>query len=170
MRCTSPKPDAKGPRSTRPLLTTARSSTQPPDEPLHNTTIAYSHALAMGRAQVLTPPPKSTMKLLARKLRPKMALGDTLWVYHGKSLTARLAELRNFIPHHTQRAMGPLTIYTVPHPITAQCTHCNPRCAHPCGGTLQQPLPIPTEGAYTVALYPETQTLTSYPRSTATTA
>ena len=84
------------------------------------------------------------MKLLARKLRPRMALGDTLRVYHGKSLTARLVELRNFIPHHTQRAMGPLTIYTVPHPITAQCTHCNPRCAHPCGGTLQQPLPIPT--------------------------
>ena len=36
------------------------------------------------------------------------------------------------------------TIYTVPHPITAQCTHYNPQCAHPCGGTLQQPLPSPT--------------------------
>ena len=35
-------------------------------------------------------------------------------------------------------------MYAVPHPITAQCTHCNPRCALPCAGALQQPLPTPT--------------------------
>ena len=40
-----------------------------------------------------------------------------------------------------------------PHPITAQCTHCNLWCAHPCRGALQQPLPIPT---YRGGIYPGT--------------
>ena len=87
---------------------------------------------------------KSTMNLLARKLRPKMALEDTLWIYYGESRTARVADLRNIIPRHIQRAVGPFTVYAVPHPITAPCTHCNPRCALPCAGALQQPLPTPT--------------------------
>ena len=47
-------------------------------------------------------------------------------------------------PRHIQRAVGPFTVYAVPHPITAQCTQCNPRCALPCAGALQQPLPTPT--------------------------
>ena len=87
---------------------------------------------------------KSTLNLLARKLRPKMALEDTLWIYYGESRTARVADLRNIIPRHIQRAIGPFTVYAVPHPITAPCTHCNPRCALPCAGALQQPLPTPT--------------------------
>ena len=87
---------------------------------------------------------KSTLNLLARKLRPKMALEDTLWIYYGESRTARVADLRTIIPRHIQRAVGPFTVYAVPHPITAQCTHCNPRCALPCAGALQQPLPTPT--------------------------
>ena len=84
------------------------------------------------------------MNLLARKLRPKMALEVTLWMYHGTSSTARLAEVRTIIPRHVQRAVGPFNTYAVPHPIAAQCTHCNPRCAHPCAGGLQQPLRTPT--------------------------
>ena len=87
---------------------------------------------------------KNTLNLLARKLRPKMALEDTLWIYYGESRTARVADLRTIIPRHIQRAVGPFTVYVVPHPITAQCTHCNPRCALPCAGALQQPLPTPT--------------------------
>ena len=87
---------------------------------------------------------KSTLNLLARKLRPKMALEDTLWIYYGESRTARVADLRTIISRHIQRAVGPFTVYAVPHPITAQCTHCNPRCALPCAGALQQPLPTPT--------------------------
>ena len=87
---------------------------------------------------------KSTLNLLARKLRPKMALEDTLWIYYGESRTARVADLRTIMPRHIQRAVGPFTVYAVPHPITAQCTHCNPRCALPCAGALQQPLPTPT--------------------------
>ena len=35
-------------------------------------------------------------------------------------------------------------MYAVPRPIMAQCTHCNPWCAQPCAGALQQPLPGPT--------------------------
>ena len=87
---------------------------------------------------------KSTLNLLARKLRPKMALEDTLWIYYGEGRTARVADLRNIIPRHIQRAVGPFTVYAVPHPITAPCTHCNPRCALPCAGAMQQPLPTPT--------------------------
>ena len=87
---------------------------------------------------------KSTLNLLARKLRPKMALEDTLWIYYGEGRTARVADLRNIIPRHIQRAVGPFTVYAVPHPITAPCTHCNPLCALPCAGALQQPLPTPT--------------------------
>ena len=87
---------------------------------------------------------KSTLNLLARKLRPKMALEDTLWIYYGESRTARVADSGTIIPRHIQRAVGPFTVYAVPHPITAQCTHCNPRCALPCAGALQQPLPTPT--------------------------
>ena len=87
---------------------------------------------------------KSTLNLLARKLRPKMALEDTLWIYYGESRTARVADLRTIIPRHIQRAVGPFTVYAVAHPITAQCTHCNPRCALPCAGALQQPLTTPT--------------------------
>ena len=41
---------------------------------------------------------KSTLNLLARKLRPKTALEDTLWIYYGESHTARLADLRTMIP------------------------------------------------------------------------
>ena len=73
-----------------------------------------------------------------------MALEDTLWIYYGKSRTARVADLRTIIPRHIQRAVGPFTVYAVPHPITAPCTHCYPRCALPCAGALQQPLPTPT--------------------------
>ena len=73
-----------------------------------------------------------------------MALGDTLWIYYGESRTARVADLRTVIPRHMQRAVGPFPVYAVPHPITAQCTNCNPRCALPCAGALQQPLPTPT--------------------------
>ena len=73
-----------------------------------------------------------------------MALEDTLWIYYGESRTARVADLRNIIPRHIQRAVGPFTVYAVPHPITAPCTHCKPRCALPCAGALQQPLPTPT--------------------------
>ena len=87
---------------------------------------------------------KSTLNLLARKLRPKMALEDTLWIYYGEGRMARVADLRNIIPRHIQRAVGPFTVYAVPHPITAPCTHCNPRCALPCAGALQQALPTPT--------------------------
>ena len=87
---------------------------------------------------------KSTLNLLARKLRPKMALEDTLWTYYGQRRTAQVADLRTIIPRHIQRAVGPFTVYAVPHPITAQFTHCNPRCALPCAGALQQPLPTPT--------------------------
>ena len=84
------------------------------------------------------------MNLLARKLRPKMALDDTLCIYYVKTRTARVADLRTIIPRHIQRVVGPFTMYAVPHPITAQCTHCNPRCVLPCAGALQQPLPTPT--------------------------
>ena len=56
----------------------------------------------------------------------------------------------HIIPRHIQRAVGPFTVYAVPHPITAQCTHCNPRCALPCAGALQQPLPTP---AYRGGIY-----------------
>ena len=87
---------------------------------------------------------KSTLNLLARKLRPKIALDDTLWIYYGESRTARLAVLRTIIPRHIQRAVGPFTVYAVPDPTTAQCTHCNPRRAQPCAGALQQPLSTPT--------------------------
>ena len=87
---------------------------------------------------------KTTLNPLARKLRLKMALEDTLWIYYGESRTARVADLRTIIPRHIQRAVGPFTVYAVPHPITAQCTHCNPPCALPCAGALQQPLPTPT--------------------------
>ena len=70
-----------------------------------------------------SPPPltthKTTLNLLARKLRPKMALEDTLWIYYGESRTARVADLRTIIPRHIQRAVGPFTVYAVPHPITA---------------------------------------------------
>ena len=113
---------------------------------------------------------KSTLSLLARKLRPKMAGEDTLWIYYGESRTARLADLRTIIPRHIQRTVGPFTIYAVPHPITAQCTRGNPRCAIPCAGALQQPLPTPTyRGGITSALYPGTRTPTSCPWRTATT-
>ena len=74
----------------------------------------------------------------------KMALEDTLWIQSGESRTARLADLRTIIPRHIQRAVGPFTVYAVPHPITAQCTHCNPRCMQPCAGAPQQPLTTPT--------------------------
>ena len=84
------------------------------------------------------------MNLLARKLRPKMALKDTLWIYYGESRTAQLADLRTIIPRHIQRAVGPFTVYAVPHAITAQCTYCHPRCALPWAGALQQLLPTPT--------------------------
>ena len=87
---------------------------------------------------------KGTLNLLACKLRPKMALEDTLWIYYGESRTARLADLRPIIPCHIQRAVGHFTIYAVPQPITGQCTHCDPRCAQPCAGALQQPLFTPT--------------------------
>ena len=87
---------------------------------------------------------KSTLNLLASKLRPKEALEDTLWEYYGESRKARLADLCTIILRHIQRTVGPFTVYAVPHPITAQCTHCNPRCAQPCAGALQQPLPTPT--------------------------
>ena len=73
-----------------------------------------------------------------------MALEDTLWTYYGESRTARVADLRNIIPRNIQRAVGPFTVYAVPHPITAPCTNCNLRCALPCAGALQQPLPTPT--------------------------
>ena len=86
---------------------------------------------------------KSTLNLLARKLRPKIALENTLCIYNGESRTAWLADLRTMIPRHIQRAVGPFTVYVVPRPITTQCTHCNPRCALPCPGALQQPLPTP---------------------------
>ena len=55
-----------------------------------------------------------------------------------------MADLRTIIPRHIQRAVGPFIVYAIPQPITAQCTHCNPRCALPCAGALQQPLPTPT--------------------------
>ena len=97
-----------------------------------------------GRGTVTDTTHKSTLNLLARKLRPKMALEDTLWVYYGESRTARLADLRTIISRHIQRAVGPFTVYAVPHPIRAKCTHCNPRCAQPCVSALQQPLPNPT--------------------------
>ena len=100
---------------------------------------------------------KSTLNLLARKLRPKMALEDTLWIYYGESRTAQVADLRTINPRLIERAVGPVTVYAVPHPITAQCTHCNP-CP-----------PLPTGGAYTSALYPGTHTPTSCPQPTATT-
>ena len=69
---------------------------------------------------------------------------DTLWIYYGESRTARLADLRTIIPRHIQRTVEPFTIYAVPQPRTAQCTHSNPRCAQPCAVALQQPLPSPT--------------------------
>ena len=113
---------------------------------------------------------KSTLNLLARKLRPKMALGDTYWIYYGESRTARVADLRTIIPRHIQRVVGPFTVYAVPHPKTAQCTPCNPGaryhaqvlCSNPCP-------PLPTGRAYTSALYPGTHTPTSCPQRTATT-
>ena len=49
-----------------------------------------------------------------------MALEDTLWINYGESRTARVADLRTIIPRHIQRAVGPFTVYAVPHPITAQ--------------------------------------------------
>ena len=55
-----------------------------------------------------------------------------------------MADLRTIIPRHIQRAVGPFTVYAVPHPITAQCTHSYSRYALPCAGALQQPLPTPT--------------------------
>ena len=73
-----------------------------------------------GPGTVTEPTHKSTLNLLARKLRPKMALEDTLWVYYGESRTAGLADLRTIIPRGIQRAVGPFTVYAVPHPITAQ--------------------------------------------------
>ena len=57
---------------------------------------------------------------------------------------ARVADLRTIIPRHIRRAVGPFTVYAVPHPITAGCTHWNPRCSPPCAGALQQPVPTPT--------------------------
>ena len=53
---------------------------------------------------------KRTLNLLVRKLRPKMGLEDTLWVYHGESRTAQLADLRTITPGHIQRAVVPSTI------------------------------------------------------------
>ena len=93
---------------------------------------------------------KSTLNLPARKLRPKMALEDTLWVYYGESRTAQLADLCTIIPRHIQHAVGPFTVYAVPHPITAQCTRCNPQCEQPCAGAPQQPLPAST---YNIGIY-----------------
>ena len=84
------------------------------------------------------------MNLLAHKLHPKMALEDTIWVYYGESHTARLADLRTIIPRDIQPAVGPFSVYAVPDLITAQCTHCNPHCALPCVGALQQPMPTTT--------------------------
>ena len=113
---------------------------------------------------------KSTMNLLVQKRRPKTALEDTLWVYHGESRTAPLTDVRTITPRHIQCEVGPFTIYATPRPITVQCTHCKPRCALPCAGALQQPLPTPIyRGAYTLALYPGTHILTSHPQRTATT-
>ena len=75
-----------------------------------------------------------TLNLLSCKLRPKMAREDTLWIYHGESRTARLADLRTIIPRHVPRTVRAFTIHAVPNPITAECTHCNPRCAQPLRG------------------------------------
>ena len=99
--------------------------------------------ISAGPSTVTEATHKSILNLLARKLRPKMALEDTLWISYGESRTARLADLRTIIPRHIQRAVGPFIVYAVPHPIMAQCTHCHPRCAQPCAGALQQPLPTP---------------------------
>ena len=93
--------------------------------------------ISAGPATVTEATHKSTLNLLACKLRPKLALENTLWVYYGESRTGRLADLRTIIPRHIQRAVGPFTVYAVPHPITAQCTHCNPRCTQRCAGALQ---------------------------------
>ena len=109
---------------------------------------------------------RSTNNLLARHLPPEMALEDTLWVYHGKSRTARLAVFRTIIPEHVQGTVVPFTIYAVPHPTTAQCTHCNNRARPPCSSPCP---PLPGDGAYTWALYLGTRSPTSCPRRTATT-
>ena len=77
----------------------------------------------VGRGTVTKATHKSTLNLLARKLRPKMALEDTLWIYYGESRTARVADLCTINLRHIQRAVGPFTVYAVPRPITAQCTH-----------------------------------------------
>ena len=135
---TLPRPRAKGPPTTHPLQLTAPPSTRPADGRRH--TITHQRWTRHGHRSH----PQKHLEPTARKLRPKMALEDTLWVYYGESRTARLADLRTIIPRHIQRAVGPFTVYAVPHPITVQCTHCNPRCAQPCAGALQQPLPTPT--------------------------
>ena len=65
---------------------------------------------------------KSTLNLLARRLRPKMALEDTLWIYYGESGTAQLADLRTIIPRHIQRAVGPSTVYAVVSAASPICS------------------------------------------------
>ena len=163
---TSPPPRAKGPLP--PANSTALHTARRRAAAHHQ-----NHLLPRinaGPGSVTEATHKSTLNLLARKLRPKMALSGTLWIYYGESRTALVADLRTIIPRHIQRAVGPFTVYAVSHPITAQCTHCNPRCALPCAGALQQPLPTPTyRGVYTSALFPGTHTPTSCPQRTATT-
>ena len=69
--------------------------------------------------------------------RPTYLPLDILWRKpHGTSGGPPHHRLR-----HIQRAVGPFTVYGVPHPITLHCTHCNSRCAPSCAGALQQPLP-----------------------------
>ena len=104
--------------------------------------------ISSGTGTVIEATHKSTLNLLVRKLRPKMALEDTLSVYYGESRTARLADLRTIIPRHIQRAVGPFTVYAVPHPITAQCTHWNPRCAQPCARSATTPTPPYLQGGH----------------------
>ena len=150
-----PRPAWKHPLHVAPTLSKRPAHRAPPpadSTPLHaaRRRAAAHHQnhllprISAGPGTVTEATHKSTLNLLARKLRPKMTLEDTLWVYYGESRTARLADLRTIIPRHIQRAVGPFTVYPVPHPITAQCTHCNPRCAQPCAGPLQQPPPTPT--------------------------
>ena len=94
--------------------------------------------------------PEKHLEPAGPQASPRLALEDTLWIFYGESRTARLADLRTIIPRHIQRAVGPFTVYAIPHSITAQYTHCNPRCALPCAGALQQPRYTPTyrEGIY----------------------
>ena len=56
------------------------------------------------------------MNLLARKLRPEMALEDTLWVNQGESRTARLADLCTIIParYSARWNPSPYTRYHTP--------------------------------------------------------